>query len=80
MSKNLPFVTLAVALFDIALGLLYATAAFTHPRDLWLVPLSLAFTMNALLGVAIGIKLRELGTRLGTLERLLGTPSAGQTI
>ena len=77
MSKNLPLGTLAVALFNFAMALLYAAAGFTHPRDLWLVPISLTFTATALLGVAVGLKLRELGTRLSTLERELSTRPAG---
>jgi hypothetical protein len=76
MSKNFPLGTLAVALFNCALALLYASAAFTHPRDLWLVPISLAFTAVSLLGVAVGAKLRELGTRLSALERELSTRPA----
>jgi len=54
MSKNVPLGTIAVALFNSALALLYAKAAYTHPTDLWLVPISLAFTATALLGVAAG--------------------------
>jgi uncharacterized membrane protein YfcA len=73
MSKNIPRSTIAVALFNSALALVYAAAAFTHPRDLWLVPISLAFTAVALLGVRVGLKLRELGTRLSALERELST-------
>ena len=76
MSRNVPLGTIAVALFNSALALLYARAAFTHPTDLWLVPISLAFTATALLGVAVGLKLRELGTRLSALERELGTRPA----
>jgi hypothetical protein len=73
MSKNVPLGTIAVALFNSALALLYAKAAFAHPTDLWLVPVSLAFTATALLGVVVGLKLRELGTRLSALERELST-------
>ncbi len=40
MSKNIPVGTITVALFNSVLALVYAAAAFTHPRDLWLVPLS----------------------------------------
>ena len=76
MSRNVPLGTIAVALFNSALALLYARAAFTHPTDLWLVPISLAFTATALLGVAVGLKLRELGTRLSALERELSTRRA----
>ena len=73
MSKNVPLGTIAVALFNSALALLYDKAAYTHPTDLWLVPISLAFTATSLLGVAAGLKLRELGTRLSALERELST-------
>ncbi len=73
MNKNVPLGTIAVALFNSAMALLYAAAAFTHPADLWLVPISLAFTGATLLGVAVGLKLRELGTRLSALERDLST-------
>jgi hypothetical protein len=76
MSKNVPLGTIAVALFNSALALVYAKAAYTHPADLWLVPISLAFGATALLGVVVGFKLREMGTRLSALERELSTRPA----
>jgi hypothetical protein len=76
MNKNIPVGTIAVALFNSVLALVYVAAAFTHPRDLWLVPISLAFTAVAFLGVVVGLKLRELGTRLSTLEHELSTRPA----
>jgi hypothetical protein len=80
MSKNIPIGVIAVAFFNFAMALLYAAAGFTHPRDLWLVPISLTFTATGLLGVAVGLKLRELGTRLSAFERELNTrPRAQQT-
>jgi hypothetical protein len=76
MRKNVPLVTIAVALLNSALALLYAKAAYTHPTDLWLVPISSAFTGTALLGAAVGLRLRELGTRLSALERELSARPA----
>jgi hypothetical protein len=78
MSKNIPIGVVAVALFNFAMALLYAAAGFTHPRDLWLVPISLTFTATGLLGVVVGIKVRELGTRLNALERELSTRPRAQ--
>jgi ABC-type uncharacterized transport system permease subunit len=78
MSKNIPIGVIAAALFNFAMALLYAAAGFTHPRDLWLAAISLTFTATGLLGVAVGLKLRELGTRLSALERELSTRPRAQ--
>lgn len=71
MGKHIPLGVLAVAFMTLALSLLYATAGARHLDQRWLVPVSLSFTGIGLLGVTVAIKLREYGTRLAALERLL---------
>jgi hypothetical protein len=71
MSKHIPLGVVAVGFGALVISLLYATAASTHLGQLWLVPISLAFTGIGLLSVAAAIKLREHGTRLAALERQL---------
>jgi hypothetical protein len=71
MGKHLPLGVLAVAFMALAFSVSYAVAGARHLDLLWLVPVSLAFTGIGLLGVAVAIKLREYGTRLAALERLL---------
>lgn len=71
MGKHIPLGVLAVTFMTLALSLFYATAGARHLDQLWLVPVSLTFTGIGLLGVVVAIKLREFGTRLAALERLL---------
>ena len=75
MTKNLPLGTIAVGLLNSVLALMYGGAARAHPTDLWLVPVSLAFTAVALLAVAVGLKFRELSTRLTEVEHQLKRPA-----
>jgi hypothetical protein len=78
MSNRIPLGVLAVTFVTLAAGLFYAAAGWRHFDQLWLVPVSLAFTGIGLLGVAVATKLREHGTRLAALERLLQERSAAR--
>jgi hypothetical protein len=71
MRQHIPLGVLAVAIMALVFSLAYAIAGGRHLDLLWLVPVSLSFTGIGLLGVAVAIKLREYGTRLAALERLL---------
>jgi hypothetical protein len=80
MSKHIPQGVIAVAFMALALSLSYGLAAARHLDQLWLVPVSLAFTGIGVLGVAVTIKLREYGTRLAALEgRFTDPPGAGRS-